>query len=123
MKKSVSVLLSLLLVGLSAQAQAGGRDLRLLPRCEAKVREFVWKEYLKDDETASITGLKLLYGGSSGGLHYDAVVLVRTSDEIEPRDFLVVTAVKGSEHARTEGCEIILGRVLGDGSLPQVEGL
>ena len=118
------ITLSLLALTFSASAFAAEQsDLRLLPKCATAVKSAVYKKYLEGDDTASITGMKLLYGGSKGGTHYSPVVLVRTSDEVEPRDILVVASVSGDAEATKLGCVVRVIRTLEDGMLPEVDGL
>lgn len=96
------------------------KDLTLSEKCREVIVDAVFTKYGVDDETFSVVGTKLLYGGSIGGLHYSPVVMVRTSDEVEPRDVLVVTSWVGSEFAEKFGCKVISittvtdGLVLGD---------
>lgn len=121
--KLAAVLSALLLLTSTSAFAVSQDDLKLLPKCEEKIRAAVTSELGGDDETFSITGIKLVYGGSKGGLHLSPVVLVRTSDEVEPRDAVVVTSVSGDKDAREQGCKIVSVTTVGDGILPDLEGL
>ena len=112
-----------LLLSASPAFAVSQNELTLLPKCEEKIRAAVTAKYGADDETFSIVGLKLVYGGSKRGLHMAPVVIVRTSDEVDPRDVLVVTKVNGDQDAREHGCRIESVITLEDGLLPEVDGL
>ena len=120
MKLMIAALTVLGFTNLSSPAQASS-ELKLLPKCQAKIEKRILREI--DPESASIAGTKLLYGGSKGGAHYSAVVLVRTSEESEARDFLVVTSWVSTTYANKSGCKILSVTAVADGSLPEIEGL
>lgn len=107
-----SVVLSLALI-ISSQAFAiDQRDLTLSEKCLNKITDTILKKYGANDETFSIVSTKLLYGGSKGGLQISPVVLVKTSDEVEPRDMVVVTSVS---RGPKESCTIKSINVQADG--------
>ncbi len=108
-------LLVLVTIFASSAFSAEQKDLSLNAKCEKKVIEAVYNKLGKDDETFSVVSLKLLYGGSKGGLNFSPVVLVKTSDEVEPRDVLVVTNWVGSEYVRKQGCKVVSIQTLADG--------
>ena len=120
MKIMTAVLTFMGIASLGAPAHAAS-ELKLLDKCKAKIEKRILREI--DEETASIAGIKLLYGGSKGGLNHSAVVIVRTSEESEPRDFLVVTDWVNSAYVRKSGCKILSVITVADGSLPEVDGL
>jgi hypothetical protein len=96
-------------------------DLTLLPKCEAKIRKAVEERFGKGDETFSISSVRLIYGGSKGGLHISPVVIVQTSDEVEPRDILVLANWVSSDFVRREGCKIDTMKVVADGTVIDFE--
>lgn len=109
-------ILCVLALSVSSQVFAvSQKDLKLNPKCLAKVKSAVLKKFGANDETFSIRGTKLLYGGSKGGLHMSPVVLVQSSDENEPRDFVVITEVGGDDHAQKSACKVVAMHTMADG--------
>lgn len=91
------------------------KELTLSESCRQTVEQAVFNKLGKDDETFSVTSSILLYGGSKGGAHFSPVVLVKTSDEVEPRDVLVVTDWTRNERTQEVGCKVRYIRTVADG--------
>lgn len=101
---------------LSVQAQAVQQsELSLSESCRNTVEKAVHKKLGQDDETFSIVSSTLLYGGSVGGLHFSPVVLVKTSDEVEPRDVIVITMWHRNVHTNEVGCKVTHIETVADG--------
>lgn len=122
MKGAITFGLLALFPGFSASAHEQSQ-LTLSERCEARVIAAVEEQIGQGDETFSVESIKLLYGGSIGGSHYSPVVLVKTSDETEPRDILVTAKVEGDRHASRTGCRIVSVHTLADGSTVDMPGM
>jgi len=90
-------------------------DLTLSEPCRKTVEDAVFNKLGKDDGTFSIVSSHLLYGGSKGGAHFSPVVLVKTSDEVEPRDVIVVTDWTRGQSTEEIGCKVRYIRTLSDG--------
>jgi hypothetical protein len=107
---------SVLLAGSITHAGIDQRDLTLRQKCLDQIVKAVEIKYGKDDETFSVQATKLLYGGSLKGLHIDPVVLVQTSDEVEPRDIIVITSIESDAQAEAIGCKVKKMVVVADGT-------
>lgn len=116
-----AVMLFVLLLG-SYSFAIDQRELALGEKCLKKITDAVAKKYGVDDETFSIVATKLLYGGSKGGLHISPVVLVQTSDEVEPRDMIVITSINSDAQAEKYGCKIVSINVQADGTTVDMPG-
>ncbi len=86
-------------------------DLSLSEKCKAEIEKKVTAKYGANDETFSVIGTKLRYGGTIGGFSAKVVALVKTSDEVEPRDILAI-ASPGDQGS----CKVERISVLADGS-------
>lgn len=60
--------------------------------CEAQIAEKVTEKIGNGDETFSVVTIKMIYGGVFKGASFPVVALVKTSDEVDPRDVLVKTS-------------------------------
>ncbi len=103
MKTLISIITLFFSLQLFATSQS---ELKLSDLCREKIEKAVNQKFGKNDETFSIVGMKLLYGGSKGGLHFSPVVLVKTSDEVDSRDVVVIADWVGSKFADQVGCKI-----------------
>ncbi len=111
-----------LVIAASSQALAiDQKELTLNKKCLDKIAAAVNAKYGAGDETFSIFATKLLYGGSKGGLHINPVVLVQTSDEVEPRDIVVITSVDGSIDVKKHGCKVVSMNVMADGMTVDID--
>lgn len=98
-------------------------ELTLSDTCRDTVEMAVFDKLGKDDETFSIISSHLLYGGSKGGAHFSPVVLVKTSDEVEPRDVIVLTEWTRNETTDEIGCKVKYMRTQADGLTVDIETL
>ncbi len=112
MKILILSLISLVSLDSFAVSQS---ELQLSEQCRKKIESAVYQKIGKGDDTFSVVGMKLLYGGSKGGLHFSPVVLVRTSDEVEPRDVIVITDWVSSKFADQVGCKVTHVVTVADG--------
>ncbi len=60
--------------------------------CRQNIVDAVKEEYGAEDETFEVVNVKVVYGGVFKGLSMPVVAIVRTSDEVDPRDVLVKTS-------------------------------
>ncbi len=111
MKNNLLITLSLLTIATTAMAAP---KLRVSAECEKIVTRAVTEAYGKDDETFSVIGYKIIYTGIFADL-----IVVRTSDEVEPRDVLV--SVNSYKKKGEKGCKIKIKEVLADGSVSDID--
>lgn len=111
MKNKLLIALSLLTVATTATATP---KLRITPECEKTMSRAVTEAYGKDDETFSVIGYKIIYTGMFADL-----VIVRTSDEVEPRDILV--SVNSYKKKGEKGCKVEIKEVVADGSVADID--
>lgn len=88
--------------------------------CDASIRAAVLKKALKLSDTATVTGVKLVYGGDRT---FGGVAIVRVSDETEPTDYVAAFSLTGSEQARAGTCKVRTTELLNEGVLPAIDGL
>lgn len=94
------------------------KELSLPSACEARIIDSVTNKYGQGDETFSVVKVKLLYGGVFKGFGLPVVALVRTSDEVEPRDVLVTTGTPKDGKCRIERIQTLAdGMVISDSEL------
>jgi hypothetical protein len=111
MKFSIFILLTVWSAGALAAPQ---KDFTIPSDCKGAIELAVTDQVGGDDETFSVTAVKLVYGGVYKGLSYPVVAIVRTSDEVDPRDVLVKTSSPANGTCIVESVEI-----LADGLLPE----
>lgn len=112
MKNKLLITLSLLTIATTATAAP---KLRITPECEKTVTRLVTEAYGKDDETFGVIGYKIIYVGFLADL-----VIVRTTDEVEPRDILVsVNSYK--KKGEKEVCKVEIKEVVADGSVSEID--
>lgn len=112
--------LSVILSANLASAAITQKQLSLTDSCLKTIVDAVTSEYGAEDETFSITGTKLLYGGKYRGLEFNPVVLVQSSDENEPRDFLV----RAEWSLKQDGtCTVTSTETLADGLTVEVDDI
>ncbi len=111
MKNNLLITLSLLTIATTATATP---KLRITPECEKKMTHAVTEAYGKDDETFGVIGYKIIYVGFFADL-----VIVRTSDEVEPRDILV--SVNSYKTKGEKGCKVEIKEVVADGSVAEID--
>lgn len=115
--KLTGFLIGILMTASQAQAEL---ELRLTDQCHATVEAAIFEKYGKDDETFSIVDMTVIYGGVEKNLQWSSAIIVTTSDEVDPRHVLVVTAPKDSMYS-SEDCDIEYVRTMADGLLPDLE--
>ena len=87
------------------------KNLQLPSDCKLKIEQEVIRQIGKGDETFSVDEIKVVYGGVYKGISFPVVALVKTSDEVDPRDALVKTS------APENGiCTVDIVELLADGS-------
>jgi len=89
-------------------------------KCEESMRAAVLTKAKQLSETASIQGVKLVYGGDAT---FGGAAIVRVSDEVEPTDYLAVFTLTGSEQEDAGTCSVRFTELLNEGVLPQIPGL
>lgn len=85
---------------------------KLSVACEQNITNAVYDQFGRYDETFSVVGYKVIYENWSSGL-----VVVRTSDEVEPRDVLV------SYDQAQSVCNAKYKEVLADGATSEMEDM
>jgi hypothetical protein len=96
----------LIVLGLFATGQAISSTNRISSQCEQNIVNVVFDRLGRFDETFSVVGYSVIYENSGSGL-----AVVRTSDEVEPRDVLVSFARNNSQNE----CTVVFKEVLADG--------
>lgn len=102
------------LIGMSLSLSAMAYDqsqFQLPSDCKAKIEQEVIERVGKGDETFSVEQVKVVYGGVLGGASFPVVALVKTSDEVDPRDVLVKTSAPSNGM-----CVVEIVEELADGS-------
>lgn len=110
-----SVFISTLLLSVAAQAQSplAKKDaVQLTAACEQQVVDVVFDKLGRFDETFGVIGYKIIYRNFDEGL-----VVVRTSDEVEPRD--VLASYDYSSKSNT--CAVKYKETLADGSTADLD--
>ncbi|MCC2678251.1 MAG: hypothetical protein K0R29_827 [Pseudobdellovibrio sp.] len=97
---------------LSTAASAQSQATKLTSACEQSVVNVVYDQFGRYDETFSVVGYKVIYTG-----FFDQLAVVRTSDEVEPRDVLV--RVQSDKNT----CAVEFKETLADGSVADIEDL
>ncbi len=78
--------------------------------CEQQIVKVIYNKFGRNDDTFSVVGYKVIYKNL-----FSKLAVVRTSDEVEPRDVLVeITENKNS-------CEVKFKEVLADGSVSDID--
>ncbi len=96
---------------INASAFYNQEEFQLPSDCRAQIEEQVIEQIGKGDETFSVEAIKVIYGGVYKGASFPVVALVKTSDEVDPRDVLVKTS------APQNGlCTVEIVEPLADGS-------
>jgi hypothetical protein len=122
-KSGIQLLIGVMGISFLSIAEVNAAELELTDACKRRLERSVLVKARQVNETASIVGTKLLYGGQRGGLNYISAALVRVSDETEPSDYLVVYDYRRNSRGDGTRCVIRSTEVLNDGSLPEVAGI
>jgi hypothetical protein len=88
--------------------------------CESALKAAVLKKAKAVDETASIVGVKQIYGQKST---FGGAAIVRVSDEVEPSDYIATYSVSGSQEANAGKCRVRVTELVNSGTLPTIAGL
>ncbi len=83
------------------------KDFSIPSDCKSAIEAAVIDQIGNGDETFSVVAIKLVYGGVYKGLSYPVVAIVRTSDEVDPRDVLVKTSIPQNGTCVAEFVEIL----------------
>lgn len=103
---------------LSATGMAA--DYKLPSGCEKAIKSAVLKKAKDVNDTASVAGVKVLYGDDNTN---GDVIIVRVSDEVDPSDYIVVTEKVQSARKKRVFCKFDHIHRVGDGMLPEIPGL
>ncbi len=98
-----------------AQSAIGAKpsQSRLSLQCEQDIVDVVYDKYGRHDETFSVYGYTIIYKS-----HYLDLAVVRTSDEVEPRDVLV--SVEEAQQ-KSDRCKVKIKEVLADGMVAELD--
>ncbi len=88
--------------------------------CKSKIEAAILKRAKKLSDTASITGVKLVYGGDAT---FGGAAIVRVSDEVEPTDYVATFSLGGSQDEDKGTCKVGITELLNEGVLPKIAGL
>lgn len=111
MKFFIITLLTVFAVGAWATPQ---KDFTIPSDCKGAIELAVLDQVGGGNETFTVEVVKLVYGGVYKNLSYPVVAIVRTSDEVDPRDVLVKTSSPANGT-----CVVEFVDVLADGLLPE----
>ena len=123
MKSRIQLLVGIIGISVLSIAEVSATTLELTDACKRRLERSVLVKARQINDTASIVGTKLLYGGQRGGLDYISAALVRVSDETEPSDYLVVYDYRRNSRGNGTRCVVRSTEVMNDGLLPEVVGL
>jgi hypothetical protein len=111
--KLIIFILSMTVTAIAGAAQQ--KDFTIPSDCQKAIETTIINIFVGGDEALmDIVGTKLVYGGVYKGSSYPVVAIVRTSDEVDPRDVLVKTSAPSNGACVVESVE-----VLADGVLPE----
>ena len=91
----------------------------LSPTCASAIEQAVVAQAQEINETAHVTGMKLLYGDTTWA---QGIALVRVSDDTEPSDYVAVYETEGPGRGGAR-CKVELVKNVDSGMLPDVPGL
>jgi hypothetical protein len=111
MKFSIILLLTVWTASTWATPQ---KDFTLPSDCKKAIELAVADQVGGGNETFTVEAVKLIYGGVYKGSSYPVVAIVRTSDEVDPRDVLVKTSSPANGT-----CVVEFVDILADGVLPE----
>jgi hypothetical protein len=123
MKSRIQLLIGIMGISFLSIAEVHATALELTDACKARLERSVLVKARQLNETASIVGTKLLYGGERGGLSYTSAAVVRASDETEPTDYIVVYEYRRNSRGNGTRCVVRSAELVNDGLLPEVQGL
>lgn len=107
---------AILMTSLLVTAVAGAKELsKKLPAiCEQQIVDVVFDKLGRYDETFSVAGYSVIYTN-----HFNGLAVVRTSDEVEPRDVLV--SVRHVQKETGDTCTVKYMQTIADGSTADLD--
>jgi hypothetical protein len=105
------IFLASMFVATAVMAQSKSEKVTSL--CEQQIVNVVTDKFGRNDDTFSVVGYKVIYKNL-----FSKLAVVRTSDEVEPRDVLV--EITENENYK-KSCEVKYKEVLADGSVSDID--
>ena len=108
------MILTLITAFATIAGAAQQKDFTIPSDCKTAIELAVIDQVGKGNETFEVLAIKLVYGGVYKGSSYPVVAIVRTTDEVDPRDVLVKTSAPSNGTCVAESVETLADGVLPD---------